>query len=301
MSDEALITRHVPVLFRETIEGLNLAPGMIVFDGTLGGGGHALAIAKEVGSNGLLLGSDRDPIALDRVDALVKLAGDRVRVKTFFANYCDFDLVLKRAGIERVDGFLLDLGLSSDQLADRSRGFRFDSDGDLDLRFDPTEGEPAFQLLNRWREERIADVIFKYGEERNSRRIARTIVERRNEKPLRSAREIADICRRCDPVPPWKRRIDSATRTFQALRIVVNNELGSLEIFLNKFVDYLSVGGRVAIISFHSLEDRMVKNAFRESTRLRAITKKPIVASDEELNNNPRARSAKLRIAERIN
>ena len=196
---------------------------------------------------------------------------------------------------------MLDLGLSSDQLADRSRGFSFDSDGDLDLRFDPTEGVPAYELLNKWRAEQIADVIFQYGEERMSRRIARAIVEQRAVKPLRTARELAEICRRCVPVPPWtKKKIDPATRTFQALRIAVNDELGSLETFLKKFASRLKVGGRVAVISFHSLEDRIVKNAFRDMSELNVLTRKPIVATDFEIENNPRSRSAKLRVAEKV-
>ena len=193
------------------------------------------------------------------------------------------------------------MGLSSDQLADRSRGFSFDSDGDLDLRFDTTEGTPAYELLNRWNAEKIADVIFKYGEERLSRRIARAIVARREEAPIRRACDLAEICRRCDPTPTWKKkRIDPATRTFQALRIAVNDELGSLEKFLKKCFDFLYPGGRVAIISFHSLEDRIVKNAFRETEQVKVVTRKPIVAADEEVERNPRARSAKLRIAEKI-
>jgi 16S rRNA (cytosine1402-N4)-methyltransferase len=302
MTDSASKTQHTPVLLEETIEGLDLAPGKVVVDGTLGGGGHAVAIARKVGSSGLVIGTDRDSSALERLDRRIAELGEPLNLKTYFANYCDFDDALERAGVERVDGFLLDLGLSSDQLADRSRGFSFDSDGELDLRYDTTEGEPTYKLLNRWKEEKIADVIFKYGEDRLSRRIARAVVERRRQEPIRYARELAEICRRCDPTPPWsKKRIDPATRTFQALRIVVNDELGSLETFLKKFTESLKVGGRVAIISFHSLEDRIVKNAFRDSEGLRILTKKPIVATDEEVERNPRARSAKLRIAERIN
>lgn len=301
MVKETTPTVHVPVLYRETLDALNLSPGKIIVDGTLGGGGHSIAIARAVAPTGLVIGIDRDPAALDRVDARMAELNEPPPFKSYFANYCDFDAVLERAGVEKVDGFLLDLGLSSDQLADRSRGFSFESDGDLDLRFDPTEGTPAYEALNRWRAEKIADVVFKYGEERNSRRIARAIVERRTEKPIRTARELAEICRRCDPTPPWsKKRIDPATRTFQALRIAVNDELGSLETFLKKFIDYLNPGGRVAIISFHSLEDRLVKNAFRETPGLKAITRKPIVATDEEIENNPRSRSAKLRVAEKI-
>lgn len=302
MCDDILKTQHIPVLFEETIHGLNLSPGKVIVDGTLGGGGHAIAIARAVGPTGLVVGTDRDPLALDRVDKRVEELNESINLKTYFANYCDFDAALERAGISQVDGFLLDLGLSSDQLADRSRGFSFESEGEFDLRFDTTEGEPAFNFLNRWKEEKIADIIYKYGEERLSRRIARAIVERRVQKPIRYAKEVAEICRRCDPTPPWsKNRIDPATRTFQALRIAVNDELGSLEIFLKKFSGYLRPGGRVAIISFHSLEDRIVKNAFREMDSLKIISKKPIVASVEEVERNPRSRSAKLRIAEKIN
>ncbi len=300
MADAILTTIHVSVLLDETVEGLNLAPGKIVVDGTLGGGGHAIEIARRVGASGMVVGIDRDSRALDRVDRRVADLNENLQVKTFFANYCDFDAALERVGVEQVDGFVLDLGLSSDQLADRSRGFSFDSDGDLDLRFDTTEGVPAFELLNRWKVEQIADVIYKYGEERMSRRIAREIVERRAEKPLRSAKEVAEICRRCDPTPPWNRRIDPATRTFQALRIAVNDELGSLETFLKKFSKYLRPGGRAAIISFHSLEDRLVKNYFRDAEDLKVVTRKPIVATENELARNPRSRSAKLRIAEKV-
>lgn len=304
MENEAETTVHIPVLFDECLDALNLAPGKIIVDGTLGGGGHSIAIARRVAPNGLTISTDRDPAALDRVDRRVAALEDgaTLPLKTYFANYCDFDAALERAGVERVDGFLLDLGLSSDQLADRSRGFSFDSDGDLDLRFDPTEGVPAFELLNRWSAERIADVIFQYGEERQSRRIARAVFERRRTNPVRSARDLAEICRRCVPTPPpWskKKTIDPATRTFQALRIAVNDELGALERFLKKCVDYLNPGGRVAIISFHSLEDRVVKNAFRDWEDATVLTKKPIVATDEEVERNPRARSAKLRVAEK--
>ncbi|MGN0910869.1 MAG: 16S rRNA (cytosine(1402)-N(4))-methyltransferase RsmH [Thermoguttaceae bacterium] len=301
MTNKIAPTVHVPVLFNETLEALNLAPGKIILDGTLGGGGHSIAIARQVSPGGLVIGIDRDPAALDRVDARVESLGEKLSFKSYFANYCDFDAALDLAGVDKVDGFLLDLGLSSDQLADRTRGFSFDSDGDLDLRFDPTEGVPAYELLNKWRAELIADVIFQYGEERMSRRIARAIVEQRAVKPLRTARELAEICRRCVPVPPWaKKKIDPATRTFQALRIAVNDELGSLETFLKKFASRLKVGGRVAIISFHSLEDRIVKNAFRDMDGLNVLTRKPIVATDSEIENNPRSRSAKLRVAEKV-
>jgi len=221
------------------------------------------------------------------------------------ANFCDFPDALRLLKIEQVDGFLLDIGLSSDQLADRERGFSFDSDGPLDLRFDTTEGLPAHELLEKWGEERIANTIYEYGEEKFSRRIAKRIVERRRENsPIRTARELAELVRSCVPMQRKTNRhsttIDSATRTFQALRIAVNDELGSLETFLKQVSAHLKPGGRVAVISFHSLEDRIVKNVFRDDPNLESVTKKPITAAEEELERNPRSRSAKLRVAEKV-
>jgi 16S rRNA (cytosine1402-N4)-methyltransferase len=197
-----------------------------------------------------------------------------------------------------VDGVVLDLGMSSDQLADPERGFSFDADGPLDLRFDPSKGEPAWRLVNRLSAEHLADLIYFYGEERHSRRIARAIVERRRDDPIRTARELADLVRRCVP-RSRNTRIDPATKTFQALRIAVNDELKSLEIGLRRIPECLRPAGRLAIISFHSLEDRRVKEAFRDDPRYEALTRKPIRPSEEEIAVNPRARSARLRVAAR--
>ncbi len=297
-------TVHRPVLFEEVLETLSPVSGGVYVDGTLGGGGHSLAIADRIGPEGLVISIDRDAAALDRVEA--RLAREAVpgrgTVRMAQMNYADFPVVLEMLGIEKVDGFLLDLGLSSDQLADRKRGFSFNADGDLDLRFDTTEGEPAWQLLARWRAEEIADVLFRYGEERFSRRIAREIVRRRGLGPLRKASEIAEICRKAIPRTPGRgrERIDPATRTFQALRIAVNDELGSLERFLRQAPDRLKPGGKIAIISFHSLEDRIVKNAFRDTPGLESLTRKPIEAGQKEQEENPRARSAKLRAVRRV-
>jgi len=290
-------TVHIPVLLTETIEGLAIRPGGIYFDGTLGGGGHTIEIAHRTGPSGLVIGSDHDSAALDRVQLRLQKyhAQEKLPIRMAQANYADFSDVLEALNVERVDGFLLDLGLSSDQLADRQRGFSFDSEGELDLRFDVTEGIPAWKLLEKEDEEEIARIIFQYGEERFSRRIARNIVRRREEgEPIRTAAEMAQLCRRCIP---GHDRIDPATRTFQALRIAVNDELGSLDRFLKKASSYLRPEGRIAIISFHSLEDRIVKQAFRSDETLEIITKRPITASDAELEQNPRSRSAKLRIA----
>lgn len=296
-------TVHRPVLFNEVIDALDLKSGGVYVDGTLGGGGHTLAIARGIGKDGLVISIDRDAAALDRTQNRLENAPqpERGTVRLAQANYADFAEVLDLVGIQSVDGFLLDLGLSSDQLADRTRGFSFDADGDLDLRFDVTEGAAAYELLNRWTADEIADVIFRYGEERFSRRIAREIVKRREENPIRKASDVAEICRRSIPHPPGRGRdrIDPATRTFQALRIAVNDELGSLERFLANAADYLKPNGRIAVISFHSLEDRMVKNSFRDSAKLEALTRKPIEATEREKEENPRSRSAKLRVARR--
>jgi len=296
-------TIHIPVLFQEVLDGLNPQPGEKYLDGTLGGAGHTLAIAQRVGHTGLVIGMDRDSKAIDaakiRIQQEEKKLG-KLPIRTAYANYRDFPEVLELLNVPRVNGFLLDLGLSSDQLADEQRGFSFQSDGELDLRFDVTEGVPAYVFLNRWSEKKIADTIFQYGEERQSRRIARMIVQRRQTQPFRYARELAEICRRAVPVPPWsKQHIDPATRTFQALRIAVNNELDSLTDFLKRAPAYLELGGKIAVISFHSLEDRIVKNAFRDDETLEIITRKPITASEAEVSRNPRSRSAKLRIAKK--
>lgn len=306
---------HVSVLTDEVISVLNPADGCVYIDGTMGGGGHSEAIARRVGSAGLVVAMDRDLAAVDRTEKRLRavfgngLETNRIPLRFVHANYRFFADALDLLKIDRVDGFLLDLGLSSDQLADRERGFSFESDGPLDLRFDNTEGETAADILNRLREEDIADLIYQYGEERFSRRIARRIVQRRDDgHPIRTAAELAELVVRCVPNPKHTLRrksnrdtrsvnIHPATRTFQALRIAVNDELGALETVLKSAPDRLKPGGVMAIISFHSLEDRIVKNAFRDDSRWNILTKKPILASDEEVERNPRSRSAKLRAA----
>jgi 16S rRNA (cytosine1402-N4)-methyltransferase len=285
---------HIPVLAEEVIEWLHPQPGQILVDGTLGGGGHTRLLADRIGGEaGFVLALDRDPAAIAAAER--NLAGLPVKVAP--ANFSEVPSVLDELQIDRVDGVVLDLGLSSDQLADRQRGFSFDSDGPLDLRFDPEDGEPASQLIHRLSERELADVIYQYGEERFSRRIARRIVEQRTEGPIKTARELANLVRRC--VPRSADKIDPATRTFQALRIAVNQELESLDKALRVIPDRLKPGGRLAIISFHSLEDRRVKEAFRTDLRLTPLTKKPVRPSETEVHRNPRSRSAKLRVAER--
>jgi 16S rRNA (cytosine1402-N4)-methyltransferase len=282
-------------LLDEVIEWLAPAPGKIFVDGTLGGGGHTEALAKAVQPDGQVIATDLDPDALARCE--VRLAG--LPVKIAAANYAEVPDVLAELNIPAVDGILLDLGLSSDQLADPERGFSFQADGPLDLRFDPERGESAADLLSHIGEQRLADVIFQYGEERHSRRIAKKIVETRRTTSIRTAGQLADLVRSCVPRTPGL-KIDPATRTFQALRIAVNEELSSLEMALAKFPNLLKPGGRLAIISFHSLEDRLVKHAFRSDPRLNILTKKPVIASAQEEAENPRSRSAKLRVAERV-
>jgi len=288
--------KHVPVLLTEVLEGLAPKAGQTFVDGTLGGGGHTRALAERVGSTGLVIALDRDPATLDAAEHI--LAG--LPIKVVHANFSEIPEVLEQLELPAVDGVLLDLGLSSDQLAADDRGFSFDSQGPLDLRFDPGEGLAAWELIARMPAEELADIIYQFGEERFSRRIARKIVEQRAEQPIRTARQLAEVVRRCVPRSRDTDRIDPATRTFQALRIAVNQELAALESALAHLPDCLSPGGRLAIISFHSLEDRRVKHAFREDPRLKALTKKPICPGEDELARNPRSRSAKLRVAERV-
>lgn len=286
---------HVPVMVEEVLAHLRPQPGQTIVDGTLGAGGHSRRLAEMVQPGGRVIALDRDGAAVEAAQkALLDLS-----VLALQANYADLPEVLEALQVDSVDGIVLDLGLSSDQLEDENRGFSYQSSGELDLRFDTTRGEPAWRILNRLRAEPLADLIYQYGEERFSRRIARRIVEQREKEPIRTAAQLAGIVRRC--VPRSKgHNIDPATRTFQALRIAVNEELKWLEVALRRLPDCLKPTGRLAIISFHSLEDRRVKEAFRSDDRLQVITKRPERPSDEEVAGNPRARSAKLRVAERM-
>ena len=292
-------TVHVPVLLREVLDLLNPQEGKVYVDGTLGGGGHTEALCR---AGARVVALDRDIAAIDRTERRLRELFDEepFPVRFAHANYRFFAEALDMLEIEQIDGFLLDLGLSSDQLADAQRGFSFDSGGELDMRFDPSEGLPAYEWLAKMPEDEIADMIYRYGEERHSRRIARKIVEaRRKEQPIRTARQLAELVRGCVP-KNWKNPIDPATRTFQALRIAVNDELGALQSALEQLPGRLKPGGIAAVISFHSLEDRIVKTAFRESRYWDVRTPKPMTASAEEIAANPRARSAKLRGAKRL-
>jgi 16S rRNA (cytosine1402-N4)-methyltransferase len=284
---------HTSVLPAEVMSFLAIEPGMTVVDGTLGGGGHTRLLADAVGPTGRVIALDRDPAAIER--GAREFAGKPVRFAQ--ANFCDIPEVLDALAIESVDRVLLDIGLSSDQLADDTRGFSFDSDGPLDLRFDPTEGEPAWRMINRLRPETLADIIYEFGEERFSRRIARRIADVRAQAPIKTSRDLARVVTAAVPRQKPPQRIHPATRTFQALRIAVNQELKSLRIALERIPTRLAPDGRLVVISFHSLEDRLVKEAFRNRQVWENLTRSPVEASDDELARNPRSRSAKLRAA----
>jgi 16S rRNA (cytosine1402-N4)-methyltransferase len=279
----------------EVVDWLAPRPGQVLVDGTLGAGGHTRALAERVAPQGLVVALDRDPAAVEMAEQT--LSGRPVELVC--ANFSELPEVLQQFDIPAVDGIVLDLGVSSDQLADRQRGFSFDAQGPLDLRFNPTEGKSAAQLINRLSEGHLADLIYQYGEERYSRRIARKIVERRQRRPIETAAELADLVRGCVPGSRRAGRIDPATRTFLALRIAVNDELKSLEVALRRIPDCLRQAARVAVISFHSLEDRRVKQAFRNDSRYEVLTSKPLRPQAAETVRNPRSRSAKLRVAAR--
>ncbi len=289
------MTVHIPVLSSEVIDGMNPQPGDTVVDGTLGGGGHSRELLNLIGPSGRLFGFDRDPHAVE--ETRQRIPDENATL--IAANYSDIPECLAQLGVELVDSILLDLGLSSDQLADRDRGFSFQSDGALDLRFNPMAGESAAKLVNRLSEKHLADLIYQYGEERFSRRIARKIVRLRHENRIETSAQLAAIVRSCIPKSKTQ-TIDPATRTFQALRIAVNEELKWLKVAMNRLPDLVRPGGRIVVISFHSLEDRIVKQALNENSELEVLTRKPLRATEEELAVNPRSRSAKLRVAKRL-
>jgi 16S rRNA (cytosine1402-N4)-methyltransferase len=293
---ESPTPRHVAVLPAEVLHFLAPAPGDVVVDATVGAGGHARLIAERVGPAGRLIGLDRDEAMLDL--ARPRLTG--LPATLVHSNFDRLRDVLDELGVAAVDGVLADLGFCSDQMEAPERGLSFSQPGPLDMRLDPTQGEPAAALLRRLSERDLANLIYEYGEERFSRRIARRIVEARRARPPRTTEELAELVRRCVPRPKGKRAgIDPATRTFQALRIAVNDELGALDRLLEQLPRCLKPGGRAVLISFHSLEDRRVKTAFRDRAVWEVLTAKPVQAAEEEVRTNPRARSAKLRAARR--
>src|SRR5262245_50839420 len=273
--------RHVSVLPAETLRLLDPKPGETWVDGTVGAGGHARLIAEKIGDTGRLIGLDQDPTMLEL--ARPRLAG--LAVTLVHANFDQLPDVLANLGIERSDGVLADLGFASDQMDQAARGFSFRDDGPLDMRLDPTAGATAADLVNTMSEKGLADVFWEYGEERHSRRVARKVVERRKAKPFATTADLADVVRSC---VPRSGGIDPATRVFQALRVAVNDELGALDRLLAALPRVVRPGGRAGIISFHSLEDRRVKQAFRTPGVWQPLTKKPVEATDEELARNPR-------------
>jgi 16S rRNA (cytosine1402-N4)-methyltransferase len=292
--------QHVPVLLDETTRLLQPERGGTFVDCTLGLGGHTRALLE--GGASRVVGIDRDTEALAAAARVLAPYGDRVRF--VHADYRDLDRVLDAEGLTTVQGALADLGVSSLQFDGPGRGFSFRRDEPLDMRMDRTAGLTAAERLASVSETELADVIFQYGEERKSRRVARAIVAARAREPIATTGQLAAIVRRAVAAPGWQ-RLDPATRTFQALRIWVNGELDRLDEFVRRAVLRLVEGGRLAVISFHSLEDRVVKHTFRAVEHdgplpIRVVTKRPIVADDAEVATNPRARSAKLRVAERI-
>ena len=289
---------HVPVMLEEVIEHLSPHPGQVVLDGTAGGGGHAAEILRRLEPDGCLLLLDRDRETLERLRARL---GRRGNARFFHANYCDFDQALDQAGYRTVDGALLDLGVSSLQLAEAERGFSFDRPGPLDMRFDRTDALTAEAVINTWPAERLAQALREYGDQPFANRIARAIVAAR---PLRRTDALAEVVASAVPAR-WRRQqtIHPATRVFQAVRIAVNDEFGSLETFLDKIFGSVSPGGRVVILSFHSGEDRIVKHRFRAAAAAGVVclpVAKPVRPTPVEVQANPRARSARLRVAQRL-
>lgn len=305
---------HRPVLLRETVELLAVRPGGTYIDGTLGGGGHARALAEAVGAAGRLIGIDRDPEAVARAGEALK--GLAARVDLVCGGFDEMAEIAARLGVREADGILLDLGISSDQLDSAERGFSFQADGPLDMRMNRRgQGRTAGDIVNSMPERELADLIFGLGEEPAARRIARAVVAARRDAPLGWTSELAALVSRAKG--GRQGRIHPATQTFQALRIAVNDELGALERGLDAGLGLLRPGGRMAVIAFHSLEDRLVKHFFRrhvtryealagggqrevgDDPRVRLVTGRPVEASGDEAAENPRARSAKLRVAER--
>ena len=306
---------HVPVLLWECIEGLNIKPDGVYVDGTLGRGGHSEEIAKRL-TTGKLISIDQYQQAIDEAVARLAPYGDKViLVKDNFRNTA---AILERLGYEGVDGMLFDLGVSSPQLDDAERGFSYMNDAPLDMRMDRSASITAYDVVNTWSEFELKRILRDYGEERNAGRIASKIVRVREDKPIETTLELVDVIRSAMPAAALREKQHPAKRSFQAIRIAVNDELGAVEDMIRTVPDKLNKGGRLCVISFHSLEDRLIKNgiAVRENgctcpreapictcgfkQTLRNVYRKPVVSGQQELDENPRARSAKLRVAEKV-
>lgn len=286
---------HVPVLLREVIEHLKPEPKTVFIDGTVGLGGHSKALMERVLPLGRLLAIDRDPRNLDIAkETLVDYTDAVIFVCDSFANMKQhaYDQQLTQ-----VNGILLDLGFSSAHIEDASRGFSFLAEGLLDMRYDPDQSLTAQEIVNKWSEDDLAEIFRKYGEEKQARKIAQALIRQRKHHPFTTTIELAEYI---EAIIPRRGKVHPATKVFQALRIAVNDELGELERVLPDAVELLAPGGRLAIISFHSLEDRIVKHFFKKHPELTVVTKKPVAPSEREIKQNPRARSAKLRVAEKL-
>ncbi|MHB8173764.1 MAG: 16S rRNA (cytosine(1402)-N(4))-methyltransferase RsmH [Nitrospirota bacterium] len=306
---------HIPVLLKESVEFLNVKPDGDYADLTLGLGGHAEEILKKIVS-GRLIGIDKDMQAITRAEEALKKYGEKLTV--FKADFREAGELIRRQGYNMLDGFIMDLGVSTLQLKTPGRGFGFAADAPLDMRMDQSRGESAADLVNSLSESGLSKIIFEYGEERWAKKIARTIAERREHKDIKTTRELARAVEDSIPRGAWPPKLHPATRTFQGLRIAVNGELDALKAALPEMVSMLKAGGRAVVISYHSLEDRLVKDAFRAGAKpctcppdfpecvcgrkpsLKILTSRPVVPSEEEIKSNPSARSAKLRAAEKI-
>ena len=306
---------HISVLLQECLDGLCIKPDGIYVDGTLGGAGHSRRIAQQL-TTGRLIGIDRDPVALEA--AAKRLEPYKERVTLVHSNFCDMAEVLQELEIEAVDGILLDLGVSSPQLDDGQRGFSYMTDAPLDMRMNNGDSLDAYTVVNTWSQEELKRILYTYGEERYAPQIASAICRRREQQPVSTTLELVDIIRSAMPPMALREKQHPAKRSFQAIRIAVNDELGAVEKIMADAPRLLKSGGRLAIITFHSLEDRIVKTAMNEWAKgctcppnfpvcvcgkkpvVKVISRKPITASEEELEENPRSRSAKLRVCEKI-
>lgn len=306
---------HKSVLLHESVDALQIKPNGVYVDGTLGGGGHSEQIAMRL-RGGKLICIDQDERAIERASRRLETYMDRITI--VHGNFRELGEILDRLQVQRVDGMLFDLGVSSPQLDETERGFSYMHDAPLDMRMDETQSFTAREVINGWPEERLRRILFEYGEERYASRIASAIVRRREERPIETTTELSDLIRSAMPAAALREKQHPAKRSFQAIRIAVNDELNALSDMLGVAAERLATGGRLAVISFHSLEDRIVKNAIASREKgctcprdfpvctcgfvqtLRSVTRKPIIASAEELEENPRARSAKLRVAERV-
>ncbi len=306
---------HKSVLLDECMEALAIRPDGIYLDGTLGGAGHSLQIAKRL-TTGRLIGVDRDPAALEAAKQRLAEVADRVTL--VHSNFKEIDQILDGLGLQQIDGMLFDLGVSSPQLDDGARGFSYMADAPLDMRMNPNDRMSAYEIVNTWPQEELRRILFEFGEERYAPLIAAAIVRRRTQQPIVTTLELVDVIKSAMPHSALREKQHPAKRSFQAIRIAVNDELGAVSEMMQAAIPRLKPGGRLAVITFHSLEDRIVKNAMQQAAKgctcppefpvcvcgktpqIKLVCRKPIVSGAKELEENPRARSAKLRIAEKL-